>query len=231
MKGTITVLCLALTTALGAHAIAQSGQDLSDSRHRALLKRKVMLPPPGKITIHSAFRQALSSTSVPGGIILTTNCDEEGEYEFSPSSASLRDTLDAITAADPAYKWSLESGVVNLVPKVDETPLLSVRITKFELNNTNLDFAADKLFQLPEVKERQAELNLSEIRHEVGISELKKPSSSTGDDSNGFKVSCEEVTLRQALNAIVRAYGHAVWSYSERHCNGKDDARLAFIAR
>jgi hypothetical protein len=169
---------------------------------------------------------------VPGGIILAAaNCDEDAKYELNPSSASLRDVLDAITSADPSYKWTFERGVVNLVPKEDEPPLLEVRIRKFELKDTNLHLAFDQLFKLPEVKQRQAELNIGEIGHELGLSSLKRPGTGPDESKEGFDVSCEDITVRQALNEIVRVYGHAVWCYSERHCNGKDFVRIDFIVR
>jgi|SRR5215467_14015823 len=131
MKGTRAVVCLALTTMLGAHAIAQSDQDLTGSRRAGFLQRRVALPPPGEITIVDAFRGALSSTSMPGGIILVApNCDGDAKYQLNPSSASLSDVLDAITSADPSYKWRFERGVVNLVPKEDQPPLLASRLRR-----------------------------------------------------------------------------------------------------
>src|SRR5262245_23787971 len=233
MKGTSAVVCLALTTMLGAHAIAQSDQDLTGSRRAGFLQRRVALPPQGEITIVDAFRGALGSTSLPGGIILpAADSHEDTKYQLNPSSVSLRDVLNAITSADPSYKWTFERGVVNLVPKEDQAPLLASRVEKFELKKANLDLAVSELLQLPEVKQRRAELNIDGPWQNISLlSSLKRPGTGPDENQEGFDVSCEDITLRQALNAIVRAHGRGVWRYYERHCNGKDYVGMDFIVR
>jgi len=43
-----------------------------------------------------------------------------------------------------------------------------------------------------------------------------------------FSVHCRNVTLREALNAIARAQGRAVWNYIETHCEGRNEVIIRF---
>lgn len=61
--------------------------------------------------------------------------------------------------------------------------------------------------------------------------EERRPGSKSDDEDQELRVQCKNVTLRELLNAIVRAHGYAVWAYSERHCAGRSEFRLDFIAR
>jgi len=71
--------------------------------------------------------------------------------------------LEAITAADPQYKWQVEDDVVNLFPRNGDPALLNTRIQKFEAKQIDVDQALGLLLSSPEVQKREADLNLARL--------------------------------------------------------------------
>jgi hypothetical protein len=87
-----------------------------------------------------------------------------------------------------------------------------------------------QLMALPEVRDRVAQLHLEELSRHIGLSDLKRPGSPI-EDKPALNLNRRNVTLRVALNAIASAHGYAVWAYTERHCNGRDQFRIDFLVR
>ena len=231
MKVSKTCLVLALAIGLGASAFGQSVQDSRDVQ-QDVLERQVAISRLEKITIGDAFREALSSANAPGGIVLPGDCATEVEYKLDITSTSLRDVLDSIVLAAPSYRWQYKHGVVNLIGVRDVTALLGLRIKNFEVKNAKtLSGAYNELMNLSEVRQRLAEVNITQVRQEIGLTDLRRSGSGVDDSQQGLSVSCSNVRFREALNAIVRANGRGVWAYSERHCNGRDDIGINFIAQ
>jgi hypothetical protein len=105
--------------------------------------------------------------------------------------------------------------VINLLPSEEEPPLLRTRIKDFQVGGEPyVIHAVSQILSLPEVRRSVASLHLS------GGFQRLQGIRSMGTQKR-FNVHCQDVTLRQALNAIVRAQGRAVWSYAERYCNGR----------
>lgn len=232
MKVSKICLVLALATGLGASAFGQSVRDSRVVQHKDVLERQVAINGLEKITIGDAFREALSSANAPGGIVLPGDCAKEVEYKLDTKSTSLRDVLDSIVSAAPSYRWQYKHGVVNLIGVRDESALLGLRIQKFEVKNAKTLYGAyNELMNLSDVKQRLAEVNITQVRQEIGLEDLRRSGSGVDDGQQGFSVSCSNVTFREALNAIVRANGKGVWAYSERHCNGRDEIVINFIAQ
>lgn len=232
MKVSKTCLVLALAIGLGASAFGQSVQDSRVVQHKDVLERQVVINGLEKITIGDAFREALSSANAPGGIVLPGDCAKKVEYQLDITSTSLRDVLDSIVSAAPSYRWQYKHGVVNLIGVRDGSALLGLRIKTFEVKNAKtLSGAYNELMNLSEVKQRLAEVNITQVRQEIGFTDLRRSGSGVDDGQQGFSVSCSNVTFREALNAIVRANGKGVWAYSERHCNGRDEIVINFIAQ
>jgi hypothetical protein len=192
-----------------------------------ILSRRVMGDEPEDLTTTNAINKALANTKVPGGIIRVRDCTEElAKQRWQPGEASLNDTLNAIVQADPQYSWQLDNGVINILPTAGEPELLKIRIKKFRVvNATSVTLAYSKLMSLPEVKQAIVNLGLPD-----SFERLQGPPA-VANDKTGFSVSCKNVTLREALNAIVRADRKAVWTYSEYHCNGRHGFSIDFTVR
>ncbi len=176
------------------------------------------------VTTREAFWNALIAARVPGGIVWKRNCGNvEVKGQRVPSRSSLRAALNRIVQADPQYAWYLENGAINLLPTNGEPNLLKVRIREFRIEKVpNVNLALERLLALPEVTKTAAELRLNQGLKLGGLS-------SPGRDHVTLRVHRKNVTLREALNAIARAHGHAVWQYSEWLCDGKTEFSIEFL--
>jgi hypothetical protein len=178
------------------------------------------------LTTREAFSQGLLLTRSAGGIAsAASGCEEEPIIQrWMPVGASLKNVLNWIVTADPVYRWQLDGDIVNLLPLDDEPVLLRTRIDRFRLETpADIDSALNQLLAQPEVKRQANNLNIS-----TGLKLFVRPSSKTDPK---ITLDCKDLTLREALNAIVRAYGRAVWSYRERSCGGQNVFSIDFIVR
>jgi hypothetical protein len=205
---------------------SQSGQKEKQSLPENVLERKVPGYSVEYLTTIKAFGQSLLLTNTAGGIASSDpNCRQEKITQtWMPLGASLKDILNLIVTYDPAYRWSIEDNVINLLPKDGEPALLKTRINSFRLDSpTTIDSAVEQLMKLPEVQKQEKELGTSTgLKLIVGLRSAKNPK---------IILDYRDMTLREVLNAIVRAYGWAVWSYRERQCEGRNQYLIDFIVR
>lgn len=204
-----------------------------DARQEGTLDRSISISLGGDETTRSAFTSVLALAHAPGGIVQVLACDLEQKYKFAENSRSLRDALDNIVSTAPKHQWQLDDGVINLIPVDDMPPLLNLRIREFNVveNTKTLSHVLDQLFRLPEVQERIYQLRLEEPRIHLGFTDLKRPGTVPDEPQSSLDIHCKNTTLRGALNAIARAHGSAVWSYEERHCNGRHQFRIDFVVQ
>ena len=125
----------------------------------------------------------------------------------SLSHGTVREVLNAVVKNNPDYQWSNEDGVINIVPKQNHKHLekgadpLSRIIKKVEVSSVGADEAAQRI-AIASGLPLGGRIIVSGRRHSATVS---------------FKLS--KVTLRQALNALVKADGMAVWvlEYDQMH--------------
>lgn len=224
--------CVVLIIMLSSVALGQTHRISKSTRSEDILKRPVLGTNLNRVTLTSVLREAFAIATVSGGIVSMKNCNEEIRYSLMPSGSSLRDLLDAVVTADHRYKWEINESVVNLVPRAGGPQLLDQHISSFEVRNVEtLDYALDQLLALPEVRKRMTELNLTEGIRGVGGTLGYLKGNGNDSDNPGFTINCKDVTLREALNTIVSAYGRAVWYYSERVRNEQNEFSIEFIVR
>jgi hypothetical protein len=204
--------------------LSQTGHSTKQLLSADVLERKVPGDSLEYLTTRQAFSRGLLLTRVAGGIAsAASGCEEEPVIQkWMPVGVSLRNVLDLIITGDPGYRWDSDGDVINLFPK-DGTPvLLSTRIKSFRLDSpTDIDSALNQLLGLPEVKRQESNLHIG-----TGLKLIVRP---TSKDDPKITLHCENLTLREVLNAIVRAYGGAVWSYRERHCGAQNVFSIDFI--
>lgn len=204
-------------------SLPDQAQDSTD-----ILKRQVTTNKSEYQTTHSSFLESLMSARVPGGIVTILNCDNthpKRQIAFSPGT--VRETLDAIVRANPEYRWQVDEGVINLLPATDEPALLKVRINKLKVEDAqSIDRVLDNLLELPEVRTAITNLQLT-----PGVKLIIGPVAMDPERRPKFTVEFENVMIREALNAIVRAYGRALWEYKEQRCDGKTIFNVDFIAK
>lgn len=132
----------------------------------------------------------------------------DGDYATNPktkvkktsfSHGTVREALNTVVKNNPDYQWGNEDGVVNIVPKKNRKHLekgadpLSRIIEEVEVSSVTTDEAAKRIV-LASGLPLGGRILVIGRRHYATVS---------------LKLS--KVTLRQALNALVKADGMAVW--------------------
>jgi len=145
---------------------------------------------------------------VPGGIAVRSYCGGFESRFIKPADATLRAVLDEVVSAEPAYSWNVDEGVVNFVPRDNEPLFLRTVVSKLEVREAEPNEVLYQLLALPEVdKVARVELGLHTVTggpyaFKMDGSELERKK---------LSLSLTNVTVREALNAIARAHGSAVW--------------------
>lgn len=214
----VLVACM-LNSLLISIALAPAQQPQKKAPEN-ILQRKVLGDELEYLTTPAVFHSSLGRVRVPGGLVRIFNCQEDTiKHSWKAQGSTLGQVLDAIVAADSRYRWEVSDGVVNLLPASEEPPLLRARINEFHVESTasSLD-ALLQLLKLPEVMEAMSNLHLK-----PGLMLV-----SYWSTPRQFSVRSDDVTLRQALNAIARANGRDIWGYIETHCDGRDEVVIRF---
>ncbi len=187
-------------------------QNAEPSQRESVLDRPVLGNHLKYLTTMDAFSLAVSAVNAPGGFVKLSTCEPDlVQQTWKPVGIPLRQVLDGIITADPRYRWEAIDGSINMLPAKQEPPLLRARIGEFRIENvTSARDALNQLVRMPEVGQAMADLHLK-----PGVAIIVSPSSPR---PRAFDVICKNVSLREALNAIARAQGRAVWDYVERHC-------------
>jgi hypothetical protein len=166
----------------------------------------------GNNTAQALVIDSLAWLKIPAGIALPPDDAGNTRFNFHPTGLSVRNILDSIVAADSRYGWSIENGVINLLPKADSLPLLDVRLSEFKQEEVPVKVMLEALEKMPEVRLRATALGFTEPERgfiQIGLVDTRK-----------FTVKCQNCTVREALNAIARQSGR-VWMYREYNYEGK----------
>jgi hypothetical protein len=197
------------------------------------LERRVSLDRLNEITKTDALTRALGEAQVPGGVVTILNCNRAAKHTLTPTGSSLRDVLNSVVSVEPQYKWQVKAGVVNVVPAAGGPSLLNLRIGQFKVDNAQTIYEAlNQLFAMPEVQARMTELKMRRGMTQLGI--MPAQLGADGEavaNSQSISIERQNITLAEALNAIVSAHGKAVWSYTEQHCDGQNEFSIDFPVR
>lgn len=181
------------------------------------------------VTTTEAFMRVLMAAEVPGGIEVVSTRDEPIKHWLAPSNSTLREGLQSIVSVDTQYKLETLDGVVNLVLNDGKPSLLEIRLAKFQTGQVDtLDEALDYLLNLPEVRKQEVNFGSRLLRGRLGYF---NSSGNTDADRPHRKLSLKykNVTVREALNAIVRAHGRAIWAYKQGNSNGESWFEINFL--
>jgi hypothetical protein len=225
MRKAGTLICWLLLTII-VTALGQEGRQYSLNQSQ-VLTRPVVDDDLTYVTTVQAFSKALQKTKTAGGIVRLSECQEKAVMQkWQPLGGSLQEVLNEIVRVDPQYRWTIEAEVVNVLPAEDEPAFLKTHISSFSAKKiASPDAAVSKLLVLPEVQASLRKQGLNEALKVVATP------MAVGQEEVAHKVRCQDVTLREALNAIARSFGNAVWAYKEKRCGGKDEFSLDFIVQ
>jgi hypothetical protein len=206
------------------------GQNSSQSTLEEIAGRQVRGINLNRVTTMNALTSALGAARVPGGVATITACESEN-YDLAPVGSTLKNVLDAIVVANPQLRWFIDDGVVNLVPRSNKPTLLDTNVANFEGNyGKTQDDMLVKLLAMPEVKEAATRLQLTEGFSEIGLRPLARPGFEPTEAAKGYALHLQNATVREILNALVRAHGSAIWSYQEKRCGGPREFSIRFVA-
>ncbi len=176
-------------------------------------------------TTTDILAQALINAGVPGGIAVRSYCGGFESRFLNVTDATLRGVLDAVVSAEPEYSWNVDEGVVNFVPRDNEPLLLRTTVSRLEVREVEPNEALFQLLALPEVdKVARAELGL----HTVTGGPYAFMMDGSKSERKKVSLSLTNVTVREALNAIGRAHGSAVWILVKQDDCGLSNGRKFF---
>jgi len=169
-----------------------------------------------------AFHAALGRVLLPGGMVRLVTCGRDPlRIAWKPAGSPLQRVLDDIVSKDPTYTWQVQEGVANLLPSSGEPLLLGTRLSKFHLQDvSSASDALNRILKLPQLRKSMHKLDLR-----LGLILVKSLST---PHQPRFSVRFNGGTLRQALNAIARAQGRAIWEYVEIRCDGRNEVVIRF---
>lgn len=176
--------------------------------------------------VAQAVINALFDAGAPGGIACVSDCNQWVTHNFKPRDSSLRGVLDSIVATDPRYTWEVKDDVINVLPSNGLPPFFAIRMSRFEVSQ--VESPNEALFQLLAIPElQQARLNLGHHFGQGGTYPFC-PKGCPPKETKKISVSLKDVTVREALNAIARAHGNAVWKFSQSECGERKLFSLDF---
>jgi hypothetical protein len=232
MKTTSIVRAMLLIYVVSALVKGQQTVEPKDETTN-LLSRKI-----GWVNAHStdavfALQMDLGNAQLPGGISVARNCGV-AEPEIVPAeSTTLQAELERIVKVLPDYQWSLDDGVFNFLPKSYMPSPLDINISEFKVENVPVLDAYNQLFALPEVENGFARLGLHEPDMLVGSILVTPPDikghKSVKPEPKRITLNMLHVTLREALNAIVRADGRKAWLLSVYSCKGNSTYQRVLV--
>jgi hypothetical protein len=138
------------------------------------------------------------------------------------SRLQMDETLSLIINAFPQYRLHKENGVINLILETGYPALLRTKLSSYQVDSApTATVALGILLNLPEFKEAASRLGLKPALSFGGLNSLRE---------ENITLSLTNVTVHEALNAIARAHGRAIWNYTEFvECDGKKEYSIKFI--
>jgi hypothetical protein len=216
----------ALVLLLGAFPFAghqeQPGKPVAETE---LLMRPVANLGSSPLSVNLAIQTVILGSGTAGGAVITQGCAEPSDSVVRFQGSTLREVLDDIVTADPDYGWEVKNGVVNLIPAKGVPDLLTLRISAFDSGDaTSVRTAETFLFALPEVRKRAEELGFDQAASGSGPYAIVPGA----PPPPRLDVRLQDVTLLEALNALVRAHKHGLWIYYETHCKSTNHFDINF---
>jgi hypothetical protein len=180
-----------------------------------------------------AFAEVLRSAERPGGMVTLSGCGEPGRSPmYAPGQSSVASALYRLTAVYPEYFWTIQDGVIDLLPKQNQPPVMDVRVQRFEWDTmAAMRLNVENVFQVAAVRDRLAGLGVTDAPdHGFGLQRAPRLINGVPvpePPPKGRKWQVENVTVLAALNAIAASYATGFWHYDEWACGGRKVYRLS----
>ncbi len=215
-----------LVIILGASQLAGGERPVKLGTDDELLSRPVANRGPSAASVDLAFETAMLGSRTPGGAAITEGCPQPSESAVRFRGTTLREVLDDIVTAHPDYVWAVREGVVDLVPAIGVPDLLKLQIPAYDSGDaTSLATAGTYLLALPVVRERAEEMGFSLAAFGSGPIAVVPGALPA---RRLFNVQLRDMTLLEALNALVRANGRGIWIYHQTYCKSEKNFQVQF---
>lgn len=174
------------------------------------------------VSVPNAVALLLERTHLSGGIVDSFTCDDPSPYTFKISGMTLRQALDYVVGLDSRYGWHVQDDMIIVSKRNLRAELLDTRISSLNALHGKylIDAVSGLLLQTSEVRNKAAALHLTRTVQQGRM---------IGADEPIIHVELHDVTVRQALDAIARQDGHAVWRYYERHCDKENEFNVDWL--
>lgn len=164
----------------------------------------------------------LLDTGIPAGVVqVFPSCASQSGINLKVQPGkTVRQALDMLVEANPQYKWVLKDGLVILSPSAGTPAILKTKVRVFRWSGTD-NYAPsvplNELIRAPEIRRRFSELGLRPGVHSgpgteaVDINPVQRT-------VTPIDISLKNLSLMDGFSAIIRAYGHGIWAYTENKC-------------
>lgn len=194
------------------------------------LARPLQADRPADLTTKGAFVTALIGAELPGGIELLEDCNTKWiTLRRRPSAISAWDLLQEIVMTRPDLAISVSpDGLIHIASRENARTILDVRIENVTIaDRSNLPGALDSLLRTTEVQTEMKNVNLKEprISRRAGFSAMQKPG---GAKRNIVPITLAGISLREALDQLVRISHKSMWSYVQNTCGSERTFSISF---
>ena len=159
------------------------------------------------IHYHGDMAGLLATFAEDYGVIIGLETDPrkpKPEVTIDLRDATLRDILNGIVESEPRYQWRESGEYVEVFPTSGSSNLLDTPVSGFQVKDVRRGEAIDQLMSLPEVQALMISMSLK-LRPAGPWPRWAK--------DEKFSLSLNGVTLRQALQRIMKESGVKFWMF------------------
>jgi len=159
------------------------------------------------IHYHGDMAGLLATFAEDYGVIIGLEADPgkpKPEVTIDLRDATLRDILNGIVESEPRYQWRESGEYIEVFPTSGSSILLDTPVASFQVKDVRRGEAINQLMSLPEVQALMISMNLK--LRPAG------PSPTWAKDEK-FSLNLNGVTLRQAMQRIVKESGARFWMF------------------
>ncbi len=174
--------------------------------------------------LDAAVADLLRKAAVPGGIEVVRDCGQFESKQFEIASGPIGDALASLSQSESRLTWRKIGGSYSVtINSAGVSVLASVEVPALKLRVRTLAEASDTLLQQKAVRQRIADLRLSEAPDNLGFSSL--------NEQRARDISLPAATFRDDLDAVAAAFGAAIWELDQRQCGDNRTFRLSWISK
>ncbi len=168
--------------------------------------------------------ELLKAGSVSGGIEVTKGCDQLPGRSFTLTNQPVEDALTNLAQIDQHMTWQKAGRAYSVkVAYTATTEITSTQLPALQLKIRTLSQASEILLAQKALRTRFREFGMVEAPDNIGFSSI--------NEREERDVSLPAGTLRDDLNAVALAFGHAIWQFDQQQCGSSRTFRLSWISK